>query len=298
MSRNRNAARSRSTSDVAHFTNLMGLPDAFVAAVTNDPYTPGQAHISNTRLIDSPQVRMLSKKYGQYVVEDVSERVWSLLGQAVHTILERANRHGMVEERLYMEVEGWTLSGAFDRMDLLDETLQDYKVCSTYKSDGDASWERQLNVLRQLAKANGYKVERLQVIAIFRDWSKTKAQRDPTYPQAPVGVIDVPVWDDDAAMAYISERIRLHQRAEQGEEVLCTDEDRWFSGHTYALIKKGNKKATKIAATREELGEPQPGFFIEERRGVYRRCDGYCPVREFCSQNPKKGDQNGTNASE
>jgi hypothetical protein len=266
-----------------NLTNLHGLPDAFVAAVRNDPYSGG-GDISVTKLIDAPQRRALYKQFKHAVVEDVSERVWSLMGQAVHTVLERAGTSALVEQRLFMDVNGWSLSGQFDRLHLEDKTLQDWKVCSVYKADGDVSWERQLNVLRMLAKANGHEVDKLQVIAIFRDWRRAEIARNPQYPKSNVKVIDVPVWSDDEAMAYIEERVRLHQEADKGESVPCSDEERWYTGSKFALIKIGGKKATKLSDTRESLGSPPDGYTIEERKGGYRRCEQYCEVAAFCSQ--------------
>ena len=273
-----------------NLTNLLGLPDAFVAAVKNDPYTGG-GDISATKLIDSPQRRVLYGKYKDFVVEDVSERVWSLMGQAVHTVLERAGTSAKVEERLYMDVNGWKLSGQFDRLHVADQTIQDWKVTSTYKADGDVSWERQLNILRMLAINNGYDVQHLQVIAIFRDWQRSKSERDEKYPQSNVKIIDIPVWSNEQAMAYITERITLHQAAVKGEPVLCSDDERWYAGTTYALMKEGNKRATKVSDTKEALGEPAKGFFIEERKGGYRRCEGYCEVAPFCPQLAREREQ-------
>jgi len=84
------------------------------------------------------------------------------------------------EERLFAEVAGWTVSGQFDRMLLFpDGTLQDYKFTSVWAvPDGcKPEWERQLNALRYLAACNGYRIARLQIVAILRDWSKGKAKR-------------------------------------------------------------------------------------------------------------------------
>ena len=273
-----------------NLTNLLGLPDAFVAAVKNDPYTGG-GDISVTKLIDSPQRRVLYGKYKDFVVEDVSDRVWALMGQAVHTVLERAGTSALVEERLFMEVNGWKLSGQFDRLHVADKTIQDWKVTTTYKADGDESWTRQLNILRMLAIHNGHDIERLQVVAIFRDWQRSKAERDEKYPQSNVKIIEIPVWDNDFAMAYIAERVGMHQAAVNGDEVQCSDEERWYAGSTFALMKEGNKRATKVADTREELGEPAKGFFIEERKGGYRRCEGYCEVAPFCPQLAREREQ-------
>jgi len=266
-----------------NLTNTLGLPDAFVNAVRNDPYVGG-GDISVTKLIDAPQRRVLYKEFKDFVVEDVSERVWSLMGQAVHTVLERAQTSALVEERLYMDVNGWRVSGQFDRLHLGDKTLQDWKVTTTYKAKGDDSWERQLNILRLLAHENGYAVDKLQIVAILRDWRRNEAKRNPEYPQSNVIVIDVPCWDLDETRRYVQERVAMHQQAEAGEIPSCTDEERWYAGSTFALMKVGGKRAIRVVEERQQLGEPEDGYFIEERKGGYRRCEEFCEVAPFCKQ--------------
>ena len=76
----------------------------------------------------------------------------------------------------------------------------------------------------------------------------------------------------------------MHQAADRGEEVLCSDEERWYAGTTYALIKEGGKRAKKVSVNREDLGEPDKGYVIEERKGGYRRCENFCEVAPFCQQ--------------
>jgi hypothetical protein len=266
-----------------NLTNLHGLPDAIFNAVKNDPYTGG-GDISVTKLIDAPQRRTLYKKHHSVVVEDVSDRIFSLLGQAVHTVLERAATSALVEKRLYADIGGWKLSGQFDRMHLADGVLQDYKVCSTYKSTGDISWEEQLNCLRWLAHKNGHDVNRLQIVAIFRDWKKSEAKRKEDYPQQPIATIDVNVWTLEETEAFIANRIGLHQKSEAGEVVECSEEERWYSGTTYALMKDGGKRAKKVVPILAELGEIPPGHHVEERPGLNRRCEDYCELAPFCEQ--------------
>jgi len=265
------------------YTNVHGLPDAFVAAVLNDPYQGG-GDISATKLIDSPRRRTLYRAHKESVVEDVSERVWSVMGQAVHTVLERAETSALVEERLYAEVDGWKVSGQFDRMHLADKTLQDWKVCSTYKYLGDESWTRQLNVLRWLAHKNGYQVDRLQVVAIFRDWKRAESQRRDDYPKQAIQVIDVPAWPLGDCESYVRERVSFHQRSDSGEEIECSPEERWYSGTTYALMKEGGKRAKRVVPILSELGDIPPGHYVQERPGRNRRCEEYCEVAPFCSQ--------------
>ena len=97
-------------------TNKFGLPESIATFARSDKYTKGNADISVTSLIDM---------------------VWALFGTAVHRILEQTeeNDNVIVEERLFAEIAGWTLSGALDHQELLpDGTVQitDYKVTSAW----------------------------------------------------------------------------------------------------------------------------------------------------------------------
>lgn len=267
-------------------TNVHGLPEAIVAAVQNDPYTGG-GDISTTKLIDSPRVRVLGGKHKDEITVDVSERVWALLGQAVHTILERAGlrQEGMVvEERLYADVDGWQVSGQVDSMHLEMQKLSDYKVSTVWKKNGSDSWTRQLNVLRWLAHKNGHTINTLEVIGIFRDWRKSEALRDPSYPQSAIQTIHVPVWTLEDAGDYVRERVAIHQAASKGIDIQCTDEERWMSPSKFALMKDGGKRAVRVADSAEDLGEPLDGYTIIERKGEAKRCSMYCDVAPFCTQ--------------
>lgn len=268
-------------------TNVHGLPQSIVAAVTNDPYTNGGADISTTTLIDAPQVRVLKKRHHDKLTVDVSERIWALLGQGVHTVLERAalRDEGMVaEQRLFAEIAGWTLSGQFDVMALETGVLSDYKVTTVYKLQDIDKWTQQLNILRWLAYKNDAVVRELEIIAILRDWKKGEAERKESYPQTPIVRVPIPVWSLGETEEFILERVTLHQYAERGGTVQCTDEDRWYTGTSYALMKDGGKRAVKVQDepfAPEAVGE---GYHVEERPGEYRRCASYCEVRDFCAQ--------------
>ena len=267
-------------------TNVHNLPAAIVAAVQNDPYVGG-GDISTTKLIDSPRVRVLGGKHKDQITVDVSERVWALLGQAVHTILERAGlrQEGMVvEERLYADVDGWQVSGQVDSMHLEMQKLSDYKVTTVWKKGGSDGWTRQLNVLRWLAHKNGHTINTLEVIGIFRDWRKSEALRDPSYPQSAIQTIHVPLWTLDETEDYVRERVAIHQAASKGIDIQCTDEERWMSPSKFALMKDGAKRAVRVADRAEDLGEAGEGYSIVERKGEAKRCQMYCDVAAFCTQ--------------
>lgn len=267
-------------------TNRNGLPQVVVDAVLSDPYTGG-GDITVTKLIDAPQIRALGSAHKDEIVTDVSERVWSLLGQAVHTVLERAGlrQHGVVaEERLYAEVNGWSLSGQADVIDLDSGSIRDYKVTTVYKAKGNHAWNRQLNVLRWLAMQNGYKINKLEIIAIFRDWRKTEAQNNPEYPQAAIQAIDIPIWPDDALEQYIDERMLMHQAAASGEAVPCSDEERWKDPDKWAIVKPGGARALRVLSEAPNPKDVPVGYEVQHRPGTYKRCEHYCDVSAWCHQ--------------
>jgi hypothetical protein len=267
-------------------TNKHGLPSAFVEAVKRDPYTGG-GDISTTALIDAPQRRALLHRHADSIQEDVSGMVWALMGQAVHHILERSEVDGVVvEERLYADAGGWKVSGQFDRYNPKTRALQDYKVTTVYKLQGDKKdWTRQLNVLRWLCHKNDIEVDRLQICTILRDWSHSRSLRDGSYPKTNVVMVDIEMWPLEQTEAYVMGRVEMHQAARDGEPIPCTDEERWYSGDEYAVRNPNHKRALKVC---DNLADAEAfktdSTVIEHRPGEYRRCMHFCEAAPFCSQ--------------
>ncbi len=150
-------------------------------------------------------------------------------------------------------------------------------------------WEQQLNIYAALAAANGFKITKLQIVAILRDWSKLRAARELDYPQVGVVVREVPVWSPGRQAGYLSERVLLHQKARtlsDDDLPLCTEEERWRKPDKYAVKKKGGKRALRLFDTRDEATDfaiLNSGTEIEHRPGEDTRCLHYCAVKEFCS---------------
>lgn len=268
-------------------TNKLGLPQAIVDAVTNDSYSKGDADISVTGLLSPPRQRILKEKHQDEIVEDVSERIWALLGQSIHTILERANRDAIAERRLSIEVEGWKVSGG---MDVYEEngTLHDYKITSVWKLvNGDLDeWVEQLNLYSVILRHHGHKIEKLQIQAILRDWSKGEAERDLSYPQAQVVTIDIPLWPEEKAYQFMRERVILHKQARLSLTE-CSPKDRWQKEDVWAVMKKGQKRAVKLYSSEKEANL-HVGFdrnlSVVLRPGMSVRCKSYCNVAQFCDQ--------------
>ena len=288
-----------------NITNNHNLPQSFVNFARNDKYSKGQSDISVTTLIDSPRVRLLRDAKSSEMTSDAADMIWPLFGTAVHHILESASEDEGVtlEERLYATVNDWVLSGAVDHQKVEGNAIRitDYKVTSVWSViHGKIEWEQQLNCYAFLAqKTKGMKVKSLQICAILRDWNRREAERRYDYPQAPVALIDIPIWPETKRIEYIKERVAMHQEAQMNYDLeqafpSCSDEDRWKRGEAWAVKKKGNKRALRVFET-EELAH---GFAvahkarkneyvleIEHREGEYVRCKGdYCGVANLCSQ--------------
>lgn len=269
-------------------TNKLGLPAPIVRAVQRDPYDRGRSDFTVTQLVAPPRIRILRKRHATEMTEDVSDRIYSLVGQSVHTILERAAMEGaLAEKRLYMTVDGLAISGQLDHYLFVDGTLSDYKVTSQWADLSKPDWLMQLNFLALLLQENGHAVKKLEIAAIFRDWSKTRAKADPDYPQLPVALAPFPLWDHADALAKLKERIGIHRAAEY-ELPDCTDEERWYRDTQWAVMKPGNKKATALhplkGQAEADAANRGKQYIVEQRPGVNVRCENYCEAADFCSQ--------------
>ena len=276
-------------------TNKYSLPQPIVDAIRNDDYDPGDAYITVSGLWKPPRIRALEQKHAHELDYDAADGIFSLIGKSIHSILERADTTAIVEERLYAELDGTRISGQFDRLVYSDEALQDYKVTSVWSViyfDDTSDWTPKLNTYRWLLHQNNIRnVNKLQIIAILRDWRKREARVDSSYPQKQVVTVPIEVWPLDVTEKRIRERLQMHKDAETTLP-LCTNDDRWISEDRYAVIKEGNKKATKSftssaeAATFLDSHKDSKKMRIEKRGGEPIRCLDYCSVgaQGFCSQ--------------
>lgn len=272
-------------------TNHYNLPDTFFQAVLNDKYSRGDAHYSATDLIRPPRITILSRRYWDEIEEDVSERIWALLGKAVHAILEAAQPdNAFTEERLYSRVAGRTISGASDLYH--DGVVSDYKVTSIWtKIFGSRSeeWTQQLNVYAYLFRQLGFPVNELRIICIYRDWSANKAVQNHRLPQLPVEVIPVPLWSTEEQERFIRERVELLKAAEYLPDAKlspCSPDEMWEKPTTYAVMKPKRKSALKVCETEIQASmyvKDNPNSFIEVRLGERTRCEQYCSVSRFCN---------------
>jgi len=287
-------------------TNSMGYPEALVRAVSNDSYSRGEGvNRSVTGLLAPPRQAALKEIHGHEIVEDVSDRTYALYGQLVHLLLERAgeqSRNQINEARFFAEVNGWKISGQTDTLTLTEDQrswiISDFKFVTSYKFKRSYSgelvipedYEQQLNLYAYLLRENGFKVDGLKIVAIYRDWSKLEAKRDKNYPQLGAETHDVPLWSEERAKAFMEERVRLHQAAEN-DLPECDASERWAKPDRFALMPTAKSvRARKLfdseidATTWAAANKMKPGFVVDHRKGANVRCENYCVVSEWCEQ--------------
>lgn len=275
-------------------TNKYGLPEPLVSAVQlqDTLYKEGYdrpADISVTTLLKPPQMVMLERNHADDLEEDASDRIWALMGQIIHGVLESHAdaSDDLIEHRMYADVAGWTISGQLDRYDAATATLQDYKMTSVWEHVNGIKPEReaQLNILAWMLEQEGRKVDRIQIVAIYRDWSVSKARNGGSYPQSQVAVHDVNLWTAEEQRVYIENRVAEHQNAEGAR---CSSEDRWAKPTVWAVMKDGRKSAVKLHDSADQAQDHAANLggkhYVVERPGEDTRCENYCSVAQWCPQ--------------
>ena len=276
-------------------TNVHNLPEPLVTLARREYYSKGAAQYSVTEIMSPPKIRRMREKYDDQIVTDVSQMLWSLLGSALHVVMERGETSGWIkEERLFAEVDGVSISGAIDLQEEGEGgiTIYDYKFTSAWAvMQEKEEWIQQLNIYKWLVETvKQRKVVGLKICAMVRDYSKHDMRE--AYPAAPICVVDIPLWDSVKTEMYIRERLEMHReskmRADFEEDLQnCSNEERWMSETTFAVKREGRKTAIRVFKTIEEateLAEKEKGY-VETRLGEPRRCTGdFCGVSQWCAQ--------------
>jgi len=279
-------------------TNKFNLPQTFLNVLDRPTYSKGGANISATQLLNSPKIVALTKKYDDEIEQDASEMVWSIIGTAIHGVLEHGrDENHIVEQRLHADVDGWHISGAVDLQIINDGKvdIRDYKTTSVWSvMNHKIEWEWQLNIYAWLVEhATEKPVNSLGIVAILRDWKSREVGTKEGYPESPITEVEIPLWDYAEREAFIKERIKLHSAAEfametDGELGDFTPQEMWEKPTKWAVMKIGGVRAKGVYDTEDQAGaaleELGNGHEIQVRPGERTRCSGFCPVSKWCKQ--------------
>jgi hypothetical protein len=276
------------------YTNKFNLPETICNAIMYESkYEDGKYSVTN--LIKPPQIYQLEKRYQNQIERDVSDGLWMLLGSSVHYILEKAKpENALKEERLEVKMGDIRIVGKPD-LYTANETIEDYKITSVWSFllGEKPEWTAQLNLYAYLYEQYGFPVKKAKIHAILRDWSNARLLQDENYPPCPFITSEIKVWNKEEQFNYLDSRIYIHDISERksDEELLeCLPEEKWSKSTTWAVKKKGNKRASRVFESEQEMGqyinlkgETIP-LEIEERPGEDVRCERFCYAKPFCQQ--------------
>ncbi len=272
----------------------MNLPAALVKAAKAERHNkPGC--VSATTLLKGVKEIVLIDRHWDELEDDVSNRIWLILGTAVHSIMESHGEGGFVEKHLEHDTGiGMTVTGQVDYYDEEKGIVVDWKTCSATKvlTSHFDDWRMQGLVYAWLLAWNGFTVNKIQFVGMMKDWSRSRAMHDKGYPQSPVYVYEYDVVDEviEATDRFVMDKVAAIVAANGlGDDDIppCGESERWQSPTVYAVMKRGVARSKKNCTSREDaelrvelLGD---GHYVEVRPGVARKCQGYCICRKHCS---------------
>ncbi|NLF35496.1 MAG: hypothetical protein GX585_05980 [Clostridiales bacterium] len=285
-------------------TNTMNLPQAFVEACKRDDHPRfGMDTFSATELLKGTKEILLVRRHWDTLEQDAADMVWLVLGKAVHKVFEdHEGEYDIAEGRgeAEIDVDGETIkvSGAWDLYESKLRILNDYKTTGVFSylmhaNGSNNDWRDQARVYWYILEAMGFPVDFARITVILKDWSKTKAKVDRSYPQKPVQVINYrftlpdDLIDVKKTLSDKLREIRKYQDLSDDDIPPCSKEERWERDEKWAVMKKGRKTAVKLCNSNteaefvmESLGE---GHYIEHREGTPVKCLDYCTVCDHCS---------------
>lgn len=204
------------------------------------------------------------KKTTDYAIKPM-DQLFAIHGSAVHTINERHTEGNILsEERLQDDITSGKFDLYGQIIDLSDQTLGDYKITSSYKlmralgyykvdipagevyksglrkgmpkmkkewrTDGVRyllDWAIQINYYRILLENKGFKVKRMEIQAMCRDYSlRIAAERNI---RRPVYVIHINKISDQWIKTYMNRKVTLLKEALKKSVLpeVCTPKERW-----------------------------------------------------------------------
>lgn len=266
---------------------LTSFPSPFMRAITRDRYSKGDSQFSCTQLINAPKRTWLATK-GEKVETPYSSFA-ALLGTAIHAVLEDnvdPSCGEVAEQRMFYDfpINNTTvrISGQIDFYE--NRTVFDYKFIGGTQAEMKTDHHKQVQINGLLSEFNGLEVEHVAIAYLQRDWSYMQSTVNPLYPKTPFKIFVTP-FDRQFAAKTLSTCVKDHQDALDGNPRDCTDEEMWAKPDSFALMKPGAKRASKLCATMAEAEqEKKPGQFIQVRKGERTFCASFCGFGHICEQ--------------
>jgi len=275
--------------------SLQSFPSVFQRAIMADTYDGGTSKFSVTKLISPPQ-RTWLKTLGEEIRSPYSMFA-ALMGTAMHSVIEThadPAQGEIAEQRYYrtINVDGVDVSVS-GQVDFIENgCVSDWKLTSGVQDQAKPDHVKQLQMNGRLAELNGIEVRNVSVIYVQKDWSHLRSTVDPSYPQTPFKIF-VMDYDRELADRLFETTVREHQEASLGKPRMCSPEEQWAKPDSFALMKPGGKRASKVCDTRAEAEElRKKDQYIEVRKGEKTYCASFCSLKHLCPQFKRESAQN------
>lgn len=272
-------------------------------------YTNDGADYSVTTLQNPPRVVHLNKRHIHECEIYVKTQLASFIGTALHNYAEYLlnkipNTPYTCEERLHMQVAGRDISGAYDLVHRSNLTMGDWKTTSVWKvMFGDHfDWTAQQNIYRLLYhRAHQKALKKLQIMAIFKDWSQAEKFRSgPKYPADPAMEYQMPLWGFKKTEDYMEvqvENLKACEDLSDDDLPECTFEDMWSSPDQVAIKSTRLKRAIRVSSSMPAAKNFAKNYLkgptckdtaktisYEVRPATRKRCEEWCSVNKYCNQ--------------
>lgn len=254
-----------------------------------------------TDIIRPVQQAVLLRRHGAHLRPDPADLVWSLVGTGVHLALSRTPVPNMLCEQPFSLTLGHaTVLCTPDTIVLRPQgaQLRDYKAVSVWSLKRNPEdkirweWQAQLSVNRFIVEETGLKVTETWIDRLFYDWKAFEAYEH-GYPKAPILETEVTPWDLVSTEQFIVARVEQIEAALADPTLTppCAAEERWQRPTQWAVTKPCERRAIRVFDSEREAGDfattklaAGKSVVVQKREGADRRCEEYCPVKEFCQQ--------------
>lgn len=264
-------------------TNEHGIDLPLVVWLLQDGYNSGHdvapegELISVTSLMKPTRQQILQRQVDYSATSsDLSDRIASRMGHALHDSVERAWTSGdykramrqmgypqsvinqikinpdpatitkedipiYLEQRGFKEFMGVVLTGQLDFS--INGAYRDIKSTSTFSytsGSKDQDYILQGSLYRWIMP---HLIDKdiMRIEFIFTDWAKYRAKSDPKYPQARVTHKEYPLMSLEDTEAWVVSKIKeikANAKLNQNKMIRCTDEQLWRSADSYKYYSK------------------------------------------------------------
>jgi len=286
--------------DKMKYTNNYKLPEYACDILKQDTYDKQEGKYSATELINGGLMNALIRKHQDDIIKDVTDNIWTVFGNAVHSYIENLPSKYVKELRVETPIEFEYYNpdkGVSETMEVTitskgdlyipgEKRLVDVKNTSKYATMYNKvkpEWEAQLNINRYIYKKNLLPIEHLEILCFYKDLGKIDSMKH-DFCDIPLEVIKIPTWTMEETEEYIIDRVKV-----QLEERQCNEFERWRKPEQYKVKKRGAKRATAnfnnySDAEEKRFKMKKPGEYeIEYHKGEDKRCLEYCDVKRFCN---------------